>query len=72
MPTYESKCSVCDAIHTYKRSIRDRDDTPVCCGETTVRGVFSAPSGFLDIPSAGPKRVWGVPEWKRNEDAKRN
>ena len=37
MPTYVSECQICGTKHHYIRSIKNREDTPPCCGEKTKK-----------------------------------
>jgi hypothetical protein len=58
MAIYESRCEKCGTIQTYHRRIAERDETPICCDQVTVRGIFNPPGGFIDFPSDGPKKVY--------------
>lgn len=39
MPIYASMCPRCGGEHDYFAKVDDREHTPVCCGEPTVRKV---------------------------------
>lgn len=54
MPTYTAKCPKCGSVQSYRRSIAERNDTPVCC-EVKTEKQMDAPFGKLDFPSAGRK-----------------
>lgn len=66
MPTYEARCAKCGQVHTYRKSIAERDDTPTCCDSKTERGIYTAPDGFVDFPATGQKRVYGPPAWRKD------
>ena len=51
MPIFESKCDKCGTIHEYVRPVSQYLDTPDCCGQKTVKGIFTAPYGLVDIPA---------------------
>ena len=60
MPTYTAKCNNCGNTQTYRRSIAERNDTPICCEVKMVKTI-DAVDGFVDIPATGQKRVWAAP-----------
>jgi predicted nucleic acid-binding Zn ribbon protein len=64
MPTYSAKCQNCGNTQTYRRSIDERNDTPICC-EVRMAKVMDAPAGNLDWPTQG-RKSWGKPSWQRN------
>lgn len=37
MPTYQSKCPICNTKHEYIRTVANRNDVPNCCGKPTIR-----------------------------------
>ena len=65
MPTYTAKCKNCGGVQTYRRSIAERNDTPVCC-ELRMEKMIDAPAGNVDFPADGPKKVWGKPAWRKD------
>jgi hypothetical protein len=46
---YESFCGRCNKWYDYTSSVELREVTPLCetCGDTTVKGVRTAPAGFI-------------------------
>lgn len=64
MPTYSAKCANCGNTQTYRRSIAERHQTPICC-EKPMEKTIDAPGGFVDFPADGPKKVWGRPAWNK-------
>jgi hypothetical protein len=48
MPTYEAMCRKCGKYHEYISSISRCYDTPECCGEKTVKSIFTAPVGYCE------------------------
>ncbi len=61
MPTYHAKCPQCGNEQDYRRSIDQRNETPICC-EKPMERTLDAPGGYVDFP-AGGRRVWGPPGW---------
>lgn len=59
MPRYHAKCKNCGHEQDYRRSIAERDQTPICC-EVPMEKTLDAPAGFADFPAAG-RKVWGAP-----------
>lgn len=49
MPIYESICIKCDTRHEYVSSIANCAVTPVCCGKSTEKRIFSPPTSHFDI-----------------------
>jgi hypothetical protein len=47
MPTYNSVCDECGAVHEYVRRIKDYLDTPDCCERPTRKIIISAPVGVV-------------------------
>jgi putative FmdB family regulatory protein len=47
MPIYTSKCTHCDEDFEYIRKIVDRDNTPECCGEPTVKQMDTPDIGAM-------------------------
>ena len=68
MPTYHAKCLNCGNEQDYRRSIDERNQTPICC-EIPMQRTLDAPAGFPDMPATGQKRVWGVPAWRKAQEA---
>jgi len=67
MPTYVAHCSNCGAEHDYIRSIANRNDTPICCGVPTVKGLttpaisamtFTGHKGFHMPDGKNGKGTW--------------
>lgn len=52
MPTYSAKCKNCGKSVTYRRSIAERNQTPVCC-ELPMQRQLDAPFAKVDFPAAG-------------------
>lgn len=40
---YEAQCKKCNKIHEYIAKVADRENTPSCCGNKTVQGIFTPP-----------------------------
>jgi len=68
MPTYVAHCPSCDTQYDYIRSISNRNDTPVCCGAPTIKGLtapaisamaFTGHKGFhMPDGKHGGKGTW--------------
>jgi hypothetical protein len=73
MPHYESSCDQCGAYHTYYARVVDCLTTPECCGLKTVKRIFSAPAGVMDIPAyeSPASGKWITSRAERREDFKR-
>lgn len=50
MPIYKVKCDSCGDVSEIFRTVRDYDETPICCGVKTYR-LISAPYVMGDIPA---------------------
>lgn len=46
MPNYEAWCVLCNEEQTYYRSIENRHDTPICCGQKMSK-MISRVMGFV-------------------------
>lgn len=49
MPIYESFCTKCGAKQDYYQSVDNRHDTPLCCGNKTVKHITKIPGLICDI-----------------------
>lgn len=47
---YEYLCTVCKTRHTAERTIRERNNGPMCCGQQTEKRIFTA---------VKPSETWG-------------
>ena len=63
MPLYESECPVCGNRYDYVQSVDCCYDTPECCGQQTVKRLFSAPYTIMDIAPWNPYQSPSTGKW---------
>jgi len=50
MPIYEAKCKQCNTETTYRASISEMYQTPICCGQPMEKVILSGVLGAVDKP----------------------
>jgi hypothetical protein len=63
MPLYESECKICGKRHEYAAPVSLYRVTPSCCGEPTVKRVFTSPYTVMDIAPWEPYQSPSTGKW---------